>query len=138
MTFGNQSFYLLFQGMTLFNIMIVVVVKMNYWGSLCLCDILQYHDCGRGENELLGFLVFISLFIGCGYCMKYFLFIVANTSTCVVVKGVVRSLEKVMWLGIDPLVFLLDALVRDWLYWRDFSLCRCKWGCSYLVTFFFY
>jgi hypothetical protein len=70
--------------------------------------------------------------------MKYFLFIVANTSTCVVVKGVVRSLEKVMWLGIDPLMFLLDALVRDWLYWRDFSLCRCKWGCSYLVTFFFY
>jgi hypothetical protein len=70
--------------------------------------------------------------------MKYFLFIVANTSTCVVVKGVVRSLEKAMWLGIDPLVFLLDALVRDWLYWRDFSLCRCKWGCSYLVTFFFY
>jgi hypothetical protein len=69
--------------------------------------------------------------------MKYFPCIVANTLTCVMVKGVARSLEQAMWLGIYPLVFLLDALVRDWLYWRDFSLCGCKWGCSYLVTFTF-
>jgi hypothetical protein len=60
--------------------------------------------------NLLGFPVFELFFIVNGYYRKSFLFMVAKTSACVVVRDVVTSSKNIRqsWLC---LMFFLDALV---------------------------
>jgi hypothetical protein len=59
--------------------------------------ISHYHDNGHGKRKkiLLGFLMSIPFFLRGGYHMNYFLLMVINTLTCVVVKGIVISSRNV-------------------------------------------
>ena len=72
---------------------------VNAWHFSMLCPWLWWN-----RQNLLGFHVFEPLFIEGWYCRKYFPFMMANTSTRVIVKGVVTSSGNVKWSLMLPLV----------------------------------
>lgn len=73
-------------------------------------------------QDMLGFLVIVPLFIRCGYHMTSFPWMEVSTLTHVMVRDEVRISRNVKQSWMDPLVLLLDALVKDWWCCGDSTL----------------
>jgi len=87
----------------------------------------------KRAHDILGFPVFITLFIRDGNCTYYFSLIMVSTSIHMVVSGVVFSFRNVSWLWMCYLVLCLDALKEDWWCYGDSSH-KWKRGWPYLIT----
>jgi len=84
-------------------------------------------------KNLLWFLVFEPLFIRDGYYIKFFFLMTTNTSSHVVLRGVVRSSKNVRLSQIFLLMFFLYYGRRLMVLWRFFYIW--KQVCPYLVAF---
>jgi hypothetical protein len=96
------------------------IIGHNPWRLLFLSlfflrhAISHYHDNGHGKRKkiLLGFLMSIPFFLRGEYHMNYFLLMVINTLTCVVVKGIVISSRNVnqSWMQLKE----MSLTLRSW------------------------
>jgi len=95
--------------------------------------LLFFIENQKRTHDILGFPVFITLFIIGGNCTYYVSLIMVSTSVHMVANDVVISFRNVSWLWMCYLVLFLDAFKEDWWCYEDSSH-KWKRGWPYLIT----